>query len=93
MSDDPPWYTGLQEAKKRAKVENFEAAKTADDGGWTKHTQWHWQRTVGTDLLDYWPSTQRVRFRGRTYRGEVATKKLFEDMGIPTPHTSIKTEE
>lgn len=53
--------------------ERREAALTEalrhDDGGWTKHTPWHWQRHVGDKLLDYWPSKRKWQFDGRVING------------------------
>lgn len=46
-------------------------AQAADDGGWTKHTQWHWSRVVNGERLDYWPSRKKYMFRGKVKRGNV----------------------
>lgn len=43
-------------------------ALNEDDGGWTKHTQHHWSRIVNDKRLDYWPSTSRFKYEGKTYR-------------------------
>lgn len=71
---DPVW----DEIKQRAKSK-FDADRTlfiaqaiaADDGGWTKHTEHHWSRTVAGKRLDYWPSRKKYRFDGRVMRGDV----------------------
>ena len=46
-------------------------AEAADDGGWTKHTQWHWSRMVNGHRLDYWPSRKKYQYRGGVKRGDV----------------------
>lgn len=46
-------------------------AQAADDGGWTKHTQWHWSRIVDGERLDYWPSRKKYQYRGEVKRGDV----------------------
>lgn len=46
-------------------------AQAADDGGWTKHTQWHWSRMVNGERLDYWPSRKKYQYRGKVKRGDV----------------------
>jgi hypothetical protein len=51
-------------------------ALAKDDGGWTKHTQWHWSRMVNGERLDYWPSRKKYQFRGRIHRGSV--QKLIQ---------------
>lgn len=46
-------------------------AAEADDGGWTKHTQWHWSRQLAGSRLDYWPSRKKWMYLGRVQRGDV----------------------
>jgi hypothetical protein len=38
---------------------------------WIKHTEHHWQTEVDGDILDYWPSKRKWRFRGVTQTGTV----------------------
>lgn len=42
-----------------------------DDGGWTKHTDYHWSRLLGGHRLDYWPSRKKWMFGGKVQRGNV----------------------
>jgi len=42
-----------------------------DDGGWTKHTEFHWSRTVAGHKLDFWPSRKKWQYRGKIRRGNV----------------------
>lgn len=49
----------------------MEAAKKADDGGWTRHTEFHWSRMINGERLDYWPSRKKFQFRGKVRRGSV----------------------
>jgi len=71
---DPLW-----DALKAHTKEKFDAdrarflaqAQTDDDGGWTKHTQYHWSRTVGGHRLDYWPSRRKFQYLQRVQRGNV----------------------
>ncbi len=46
-------------------------AKAADDGGWTKHTEFHWSRMVAGHKLDYWPSRKKFQYRGKVRRGDI----------------------
>lgn len=66
-------------ALKRHKKEKFNADRDAflskavkdDDGGWTKHTAFHWSRTINGERLDYWPSRKKFQWRGKVRRGDV----------------------
>lgn len=40
-----------------------------NDGGWLKHTEFHWSRVVDGYKLDYWPSRKKWQYRGRVRRG------------------------
>ena len=42
-----------------------------DDGKWTKHTDYHWSRTVAGSKLDYWPSRKKWQYLGKVKRGDV----------------------
>ncbi len=46
-------------------------AEQNDDGGWTKHTQYHWSRMVTGHKLDYWPSRKKFQYRGKVRRGDI----------------------
>jgi hypothetical protein len=46
-------------------------AVAADDGGWEKHTEFHWSRVVVDHRLDYWPSRKKFQYRGKVRRGDV----------------------
>lgn len=37
--------------------------------GWIKHTAFHWQARVHGEILDYWPTKVKWRFRGETRSG------------------------
>ncbi len=42
-----------------------------DSIAWIKHTDVHWQTKIGPNTLDFWPSTNRFRYLGRTHVGDV----------------------
>lgn len=75
MTEETTIWQDLRACKK----EKFDAdrarfladAQAADDGGWTKHTQWHWSRMVNGERLDYWPSRKKYQYRGKVKRGDV----------------------
>ena len=64
---------------KRHKKEKFNADRDVflreavrdDDGGWTKHTEFHWSRVINGERLDYWPSRKKFQWRGVVRRGDV----------------------
>ena len=69
----------LWDALKQHKKEKFNADRAAflseavrdDDGGWTKHTEFHWSRIINGERLDYWPSRKKFQWRGVVRRGDV----------------------
>jgi hypothetical protein len=75
MSDrDPIWDAMKQRSKAKFDSDRqmFLANAIADDdGGWTKHTEWHWSRTVHGERLDYWPSRKKFQWRNKVMRGDV----------------------
>jgi hypothetical protein len=72
MIDDSLWPV-LRENKQakfdadRAKFLND--AVQSDDGGWTKHTEYHWSRIAQGKRLDYWPSRKKFQIDGKVFRG------------------------
>jgi hypothetical protein len=44
---------------------------------WIKYSIVHWQTTVDGDILDYWPTKSKWRFRGKTQVGNV--EKFISD--------------
>ena len=75
MTDRDPIWDELKTHKKekfnRDRAAFLEAAKQEDDGGWTKHTEYHWSRLVNGDRLDYWPSRKKYQYHGKIHRGDV----------------------
>lgn len=69
----------IYDALKEHSKEKFDAdrkrflaeAKGDDDGGWTKHTEYHWSRMINGRTLDYWPSRKKYSYRGKVQRGDV----------------------
>ena len=71
---DPIWDALKQSAKGKFDADRarfMEKAVAEDDGGWTKHTEHHWSRTVAGKRLDFWPSRKKYQFNGRVMRGDV----------------------
>lgn len=75
MSERDPIWDDIKSHKKE-KFDNDRArflanALQQDDGGWAKHTDFHWSRTVSGKRLDYWPSRKKWQYDGRVQRGDV----------------------
>lgn len=71
---DPLWDALKAHAKDKFDADRakFHAdALAGDDGLWTKHSEWHWSRSINGKRLDYWPSRKRYQFDGRVMRGDV----------------------
>jgi hypothetical protein len=75
MSGRDPFWDALKSRSKEKfasdKKQFLEKANSEDDGGWTKHTEYHWSRTVNGERLDYWPSRKKFQWRGKIMRGDV----------------------
>lgn len=67
MSDMGDIYRAAREDEKRQKHDNL--GKFRPDG-WVYVTPYWFRRTVLGSVLDYWPSTRKYRWRGKTYRGQ-----------------------
>lgn len=79
---DPIWDE--LKARSKAKFANDRAtmlaeASAQDDGGWKKHTPFHWSRTVHGQRLDYWPSRKKFMYRTKMHHGDVL--KFMREVG------------
>lgn len=76
MTDRDPFWDALKAHKKEKfaadRAQFLAQAVAADDGGWTKHTDWHWSRQLNGKRLDYWPSRKKWMYEGKVSRGDVA---------------------
>jgi len=63
------------------KERNLREALAKDDGGWTKHTHFHWSRDVGGERLDFWPTTLKYKYRGEFGYGDIEKVSIIIDMG------------
>ncbi len=71
---DPIWDALKERSKSKFdsdRAQFLSQAQAGDDGGWTKHTLYHWSRTVAGQRLDYWPSRKKWQYAGRVQRGDV----------------------
>lgn len=80
--DDSEVWKALRESKQQkfnADRKRFMAQALAkDDGCWTKHTEWHWSRSINGERLDYWPSRKKFQWRGKVTRNLVLMNRLIK---------------
>ena len=67
--DDLKTYSKQKFDADRAKF--LSQAVQKDDGSWTKHTEYHWSRTLKDKRLDYWPSRKKYQYGKLIRRGDV----------------------
>ena len=79
MGSDFKVFKAANQAERSARLDK---AMWFDDGGWTKHTLWHWQRRDVGGILDFWPSRWKAQFIGQMYYGEGNVRKLFKRLRI-----------
>jgi len=68
MGDMGEIFNAMRERDKQRRSDNL---ASADPTGWTQHTPVHWSRVLLGDRLDYWPSRNKFRWRGKTHHGDV----------------------
>jgi hypothetical protein len=95
MTDRDPIWDAL---KKRSqgkfdadRTRFLQQAQSDDDGGWTKHTEFHWSRVINGERLDYWPSRKKFQYRGQVLRGLRAMYKIIRAAGVPLPAPRLLT--
>lgn len=74
MSDDymdiKEWAKAKRDFDRKRKTNNMNGA--FDDGGWTKHNEFHWSRILQGQKLQYWPSTNKFQHgNGRIMYGGI----------------------
>lgn len=73
MARDPIYDALKQISKEKFDADRkrfMESAENKDDGGWVKHTPYHWSRMVDGHKLDYWPSRKKYQYKGKVRRGD-----------------------
>lgn len=68
MSEIGDAFKGMKEHYQKVRHHRLE---TTDDTGWSKHTRYHWYRTLNGSKLDYWPSRNKFMYRGKVMVGDV----------------------
>lgn len=68
---------GISRSRPYQRVDKVKFRKRHEAAGFRQCTEWHWQTKIGTDLLDYWPSKQKWRFKDETRMGTEAQLFAF----------------
>lgn len=69
MSDaDGDVWRAIRKDRERNRKRFMAEALANDDGGWIKHTEWHWSRSIDGERLDYWPSRKKFQWHGKVNR-------------------------
>lgn len=71
MGDMGELFNAFKEHEKERKAKNLLAAHQVDDGGWIKHTDYHWSRQLNGKKLDYWPSRNKFQYNSNIMCGDV----------------------
>jgi hypothetical protein len=70
MGDMGDIFRGMTKADKERRYKNLEQAQESE-WPWTKHTEYHWALIVDGERLDYWPTKNKFRWKGKMYYGGV----------------------
>lgn len=62
------YYAKEREGRQRRKAQRL---SDFDSSGWTRHTEYHFSRSINGERIDYWPTTRKWMFRGRVSTGNV----------------------
>ena len=84
-------FDDMREHSRRRRKRNIEVANPT---GWMLHTQWHWSRDLVGHRLDYWPSKNKWKYKGKIEQGDIIgfIKRRDPDFIIP-PEVDTKTNE
>lgn len=74
MGDMRDEFDALKEYNKERRAKNFAEFKSLEDilvevYHFKRHTEWHYNVMLDCDLLNYWPSSSKWHWRGKTYHG------------------------
>jgi hypothetical protein len=48
----------LKKERKNRRLSEF------NPDGWTRHNEYHYSKTINSERVDYWPSTNKCKYRG-----------------------------
>lgn len=67
-------YAPFKERERKRRERRAKRINSADDFGWSKHSDTHWYRMLVDSFgmshkLHYWPSANKWLYKGQYYRG------------------------
>lgn len=68
---------GISRRRHKRPAQKVRFKKTHERLGFRQCSEWHWQARIAGDLLDYWPSKSKWRWRGETVTGAFADLEQF----------------
>lgn len=71
MGDMGEIFNAMREMDRERRESNLASAVENMEDGWDYHTAWHWSRDLNGSRLDYWPSRNKFRWKGKTHCGDV----------------------
>ena len=80
LDDDSVFYRAMKEYKRLRRVKSLtQANKLLESSAipWMKHTAWHWSTDILGERLQYWPSTTKFLWKGRTRKGDLVSVEGF----------------
>lgn len=91
MGDMREVFDDMREHSRRRRKRNMEVANPA---GWMLHTQWHWSRILDGYRLDYWPSKNKWKYKGKIEQGDIiGFIKRRDPEFVEPPKIDAKTNE
>ena len=60
---------GISRSRPKPRAVLVKFTKKFEKAGFRQCSDWHWQATVAGELLDFWPSKSKWRYRGETRVG------------------------
>jgi hypothetical protein len=82
MGDMKEAFELLTRSKKERKIERLINAKPYLTA-FKKHTQWHYATILQEEILDYWPTTNKWRWKYKNYYGDIEDLLNFIEKRLP----------
>ena len=75
-------YAKNKRRSDKRKDRRQENLQSASDRGWQKYTEHHWFKAVGGEKLEYWPSTQKVSWRGEIIKNVIDIEGFINSLNF-----------
>ena len=69
-----------RQVKAERRKEKNERLDNFDSTGWKQHSDIHFSKIISGSKLDYWPTTMRFRYKGKSYScSQIQIDKFIEE--------------